>query len=102
MSGGTGLRGGGTGLRELFAGGTIRGRSTITIRSILTRTGFTQTISHNKQGYLFYNNVGEMVRIMRRAGGWDVRVTNRFGNYLDEFGNVAGRAASHGIWVSPY
>ena len=37
---------------------------------------------------------------MSRSGGWDVRVQNRYGNQLDEFGNVAqDPAAAHGIGV---
>lgn len=37
---------------------------------------------------------------MYRQGGWDIRVRNAAGNYLDEFGNVARDAGhAHGIGV---
>lgn len=36
---------------------------------------------------------------MRRSGGWDIRVRNASGNYLDEFGNVAAPGGTHSIQV---
>jgi hypothetical protein len=43
---------------------------------------------------------GEEVRVMSRGGGWDVRIKNASGNYLDEFGNVGLPASTHGINVT--
>ncbi len=76
----------GTGLRELFKAG-VRNNSIINVRNVLLNNGFKQGLSLNKQGYLFTNAIGEEVRIMRRAGAWDIRMMNKGGNYLDEFGN---------------
>ncbi|HEX5438988.1 MAG TPA: RHS repeat-associated core domain-containing protein [Gemmatimonadaceae bacterium] len=96
----SGLKGGSLALRELFSGGSIRGSSIINIRTTLLEGGFKQTLTRSKLGYLFKDAEGEAVRIMRRGGGWDIRVQNRFGNYLDEFGNVAKNALeSHGITI---
>ena len=95
-----GLRQASAGLQELFATGSVRGQPIINIREILVRNGFTQRLTRNRRGYLFTNALGEQVRIMRRGVGWDIRVMNRFGNYLDEFGRVApSPAAAHGIRV---
>jgi hypothetical protein len=54
-------------------------------------------LTANKRGYLFRGPGGEQVRIMRRGGGWDVRVQNRYGNYLDRFGDVGTPQTTHGI-----
>jgi len=98
--GGSGLRDASAGLRELFSGGSVRGKSIIEIREILTRNGFQQGRSESALGYLFRNAAGEEVRIMRRGGGWDIRIRNRYGNYLDEFGDVpTGPGPAHGIDV---
>ena len=96
---GTGLRAASPALRALFAEGSLSGASIIGIRSTLLEGGFTQSVTRNGAGYLFRNNAGEEVRIMSRAGGWDARIMNKFGNYLDEFGNVADRMKSHGISI---
>jgi hypothetical protein len=36
---------------------------------------------------------------MNRGGGWDARIMNQFGDYLDEFGNVVDPSLTHGIGV---
>jgi hypothetical protein len=36
---------------------------------------------------------------MYREGGWDIRIRNRYGNYLDQSGNVAPPTQTHGILV---
>ncbi len=90
------------GLRALYAAGSLRGRSIISIRSILSQNGFRQTLTRNKKGYLFTNTAGEQIRVMRRNGGWDIRVRNSFGNYLDDVGNVAAPGQTHGINVRSY
>ena len=95
----SGLRGASQGLSSVFEAGTARGRSIIDIRAGLLDDGFTQTLTNNRSGYLFRNSLGEEVRIMSRNGGWDIRIQNQFGNYLDEFGNVANPAATHDIPV---
>ena len=69
------------------------------LRNIPRQNAFTQTITRNGSGYLFRNAAGEEVRIMSRGGGWDFRVRNASGNYLDEFGNVGSPASTHGITV---
>lgn len=79
---------------KLFAGGSLDGRSIIGVRSDLLSSGFTQGLAKNKKGYLFTNGTGAEVRVMRRSGGWDARVKNEFGNYLDSSGNVARDADS--------
>jgi hypothetical protein len=60
--------------------------------------------AHPRSGYLFRNGSGEEVRIMNRNGGWDVRIKNAGGQYLDEFGNApqgkGAKSAAHGISVS--
>lgn len=48
---------------------------------------------------MFDGPAGEQVRIMRRGGAWDIRVQNRFGNYLDEYGNVGSPSGTHGITI---
>jgi YD repeat-containing protein len=51
--------------------------------------------------YAIYSEMrGEEVRVMSRGGGWDVRIKNASGNYLDEFGNVGLPASTHGINVT--
>jgi RHS repeat-associated protein len=97
-----GLRGASPGLTELFANGSIRNTPIINIRNTLRQNGFSQAITRNKGGYLFRNAAGEEVRIMRRGGGWDLRIRNSNGNYLDEFGRVdqTGGGLSHGINVT--
>jgi hypothetical protein len=87
------------GMKELFSGGSVRGKPIITIRDTLKRDGFTQELAKNKKGYLFRNSSGEEVRVMRRNGAWDIRARNGFGNYLDEFGNVATPGQTHQIGV---
>jgi hypothetical protein len=77
----------------------VHGKSITDIRSQLLGNGFSQGLAKNKMGYLFQNGTDEKVRIVRRGGGWDIRVRNASGNYLDEFGNVAGPADTHGIEV---
>ena len=96
---GTGLKNSSDGLKRLFSDGSVRGKSIIDIRSQLVDDGFSQGLTKNKKGYLFQNGTGEEVRIMRRGGGWDVRVRNADGNHLDEFGNVANPADTHDIEV---
>jgi hypothetical protein len=92
------------GLGKIFTertNGSVRGRSIISIRDTLFKAGFTMNKARGF-GYIFRNALGEQVRIMARGGGWDIRVMNQFGNYLDEFGNVAQNAAqAHGIPVHP-
>jgi RHS repeat-associated protein len=101
--GGTAGKGSSGILTDLFEGGSVRGKSIIEIRSALLKGGFTQTLNEGKlkNGYLFRNGTGEEVRIMRRSGGWDVRVRNAGGQYLDEFGNApqgkGAKNAAHGI-----
>ena len=95
----TGLRDASIGLQNLFQNESIRNRSIISIRDQLSSNGFIQTLSDNKQGYLFVNDLGEEVRIMNRNGFWEVRIMNKHGNYLDEFGNVADPNYTHGIFV---
>jgi hypothetical protein len=63
----TGLRAASPGLLELYSSGTIRNMPIINIRNILRQNGFEQTITRNRSGYLFRNNIGEEVRIMRRG-----------------------------------
>jgi hypothetical protein len=92
----TGLRNASEGLLELFTPGSIRNKTIIEVREVLTRNGFTQQKAEGT-GYLFTNALGEQVRIMYRNGSWDIRVRNQFGNYLDEFGNVAPPGETHGI-----
>lgn len=36
---------------------------------------------------------------MSRGGGWDIRIKNAAGNYLDEFGNVATAGSTQSIEV---
>ena len=96
---GTGLKNSSDGLNGIFSGGGVRGKSIIDIRSQLFDDGFSQGLTKNKKGNLFQNGAGEEVRVMRRGGGWDVRVRNANGNYLDEFGNVANPADTHDIEV---
>jgi hypothetical protein len=68
------------------------------VRASLLKSGFTQGLSKNRKGYLFVNEAGEQVRIMRKAGEWEIRVRNRAGNWLDDLGNSArDRASSHDI-----
>jgi hypothetical protein len=86
------------GLQNLFKEG-VKGNSIINVRRTLLNNGFTQTITKNKSGYLFTNKAGEQVRIMLRNGGWDARIMNQYGNYLDDIGRVASPASSHGITV---
>jgi hypothetical protein len=94
----SGLRSASAGLRQLFTDGSLAGRSIIGVRDTLMRNGFSrQTLTRNKSGYLFRGPSGEEVRIMRRGGGWDIRVQNRYGNQLDQFGNVGTPQTSHGI-----
>jgi hypothetical protein len=94
----TGLRDASPGLRNAFDGGSIRDRSIIGVRSALTESGFArQQLTTNRSGYRFDGPGGEQVRIMRRGGGWEVRVQNRDGNYLDEWGTVASPQNTHGI-----
>jgi RHS repeat-associated protein len=96
----TGLRNATPGLRELFSGGSVRNMPIINIRQILLKNGFVRRLTDNRQGILYENAAGEQVRIMSRNGGWEIRIFNKTGNYLDEFGNVApNRAMSHGINV---
>lgn len=97
----TGLRKASPALKSLFGGGSIRNTSIINIRNTLLKNGFRMTHSDRGSGYLFRNAAGEEVRIMRRGGGWDVRIKNSSGNYLDEFGNVAPPAQTHNITVNP-
>ncbi|MGH7495432.1 MAG: RHS repeat-associated core domain-containing protein [bacterium] len=94
-----GLKNASQGLKHLFSNGSIRGMSIIEIRTTLINNGFKQTVTRNGQGYLFKNSAGENIRIMSRGGKWDIRVQNQFGNYLNEFGNVAGPSATHNIEV---
>jgi len=94
-----GLRNASKGLREIFSGGSVRGKNIISIRESLLQNGFTQSLAKNKKGYLFLNSAGEQVRVMRRNGAWDLRVRNGFGNYLDEFGDNAAPSFTHGISV---
>lgn len=95
------MRGASVGLRGLFATGSVRGSSIISIRQTLLNNGFTQGLANNRSGYLFRNGLGEEVRIMSRGGGWDIRMRNGQGNWLDEFGNAVGRRdpRGHGIGV---
>jgi hypothetical protein len=89
----------GPGLLELFKQG-VRGNSIGNIRAILLQNGFVQSLANNKKGYLFRNAIGEEVRIMHRNSGWDIRIRNQFGNYLDDCGQVASPGKTHGITVS--
>jgi RHS repeat-associated protein len=94
-----GLKNASAGLKSLFSDGSISGRSIVSIRSELLDDGFVQQLADNKSGYLFKNSLGEQVRIMYRNGGWDIRIRNRYGNYLDQSGNVAPPTQAHGIPV---
>ncbi len=96
-----GLNNASTGLKELFSEGSLKGRSIIGIRQTLMKNGFKMSKA-DTNGYIFRmpGKSVEHVRIMSRAGGWDVRVQNEGGGWLDEVGNqVTGRSASHGINV---
>jgi hypothetical protein len=94
----TGLRHASAGLRALFADGSVAGRSIIGVRDTLTRHGFSrQVLSNNKKGYRFLGPADEEVRVMRRGGGWDIRIQNSKGNQLDEYGNAGTQQTSHGI-----
>ncbi|MCH7229127.1 hypothetical protein, partial [Haloferula sp. A504] len=95
----TGLREASPGLRRIFSGGSVRGRSIIDIRQVLRDNGFTQSLTFNRRGYLFRNGLGEEIRIMSRSDAWEIRMRNQFKNYLDEFGNVADPSATHEIQV---
>ena len=98
----TGLRDASPGLAAVYADGSVRGRSIIGIRTDLITNGFRQRLADNRRGYTFELTVGadvETVRVMRRSDRWDVRVTNRSGNYLDDRGNVASPERAHGIDV---
>jgi len=93
---GTGLRGASLGLRSLFAeSGGLSSKTIIGIRSILRENGFVMGLAESKQGYLFTNEAGEQVRIMRGDRGWYARIRNAAGNYLDEVGNPGDRASTH-------
>lgn len=94
-----GLKNASPGLKAIFSDGGVAGKSIISIRQDLLDDGFTQTLTQNKSGYLFENQLGEQVRIMRRNGGWDIRIRNQYGNYLDQSGNVAAPSQAHGIPV---
>lgn len=96
---GNGLKNASQGFKEIFDNRSLRNQSIINIRDTLTRNGFKQTITNNRKGYLFKNELGEEIRIMNRGGGWDIRVRNRYGNNLDEFGNVAPPSKTHNIPV---
>ena len=103
-SGGSSLPGGlknaSSGLKELFSEGSLKGRSIIGIRQTLLKNGF--KMSKAKGNGLLFRSPGkavEHVRIMSRNGGWDVRVQNEGGGWLDEFGNQVSQSASHGITV---
>jgi hypothetical protein len=97
----TGLNNASDGLKGLFEGGSVRGKPIAEIRAGLLKNGFTQTLSNNKKGYLFRKNGSqEEVRIMRRNGGWDIRMRNNAGNNLDEFGNDGLPNVTHGIQVT--
>ena len=104
----TGLKNSTEGLRNLFNlrdTGSIRDLSIIQIREHLLENGFTQGLNSGRanSGYLFTNSMDEQVRIMNRNGGWDIRVRNGSGNYLDEFGNVPSNSnPAHGITVRSY
>jgi RHS repeat-associated protein len=75
------------GLRALYAGGSVRGKSIIEIRSTLVKHGFKrQQPAEKGPGYLFQGPKGEQVRIMRRNQGWELRVQLRGRNYLDDVG----------------
>lgn len=95
----SGLNNASTAFKNIFKNGLSR-KSIIDIRSTLINGGFKQSLTINKKGYLFSNTTGEQVRIMRRGGGWEARVMNRYGNYLDDIGNVAGPQSTHGISIS--
>lgn len=86
-----------SGLVKLFSNGSIRNKSIIDVRKTLLDNGFKQGVSENKKGYLFKNNIGEEVRIMYRNGKWDIRVKNKFNNYLDEFGSPNNPDKTHNI-----
>jgi hypothetical protein len=94
-----GLKNASTGLKGIFEGGSVQGKSIIGIRSGLLEDGFTQVLSKNKQGYLLTNALGEEVRVMARNGQWEIRIRNQFGNYLDSTGAVSAPKAAHGITV---
>lgn len=66
---------------------------------MLSDDGFVQRLADNKSGYLFSKGLREEVHIMRRHGGWEVRIKNQAGNYLDEFGNVNSSGVAHEIEV---
>lgn len=95
----TGLKTTSEGLRMLFSSGSLRGQSIISIRTVLRSHGFRVGLTQSQQGYLFTNAQGEQVRIMTRGGGWDIRVRNAYGNYLDDLGNVAPPGQTHGIQI---
>jgi RHS repeat-associated protein len=94
-----GLKNASTGLKGIFEGGSVQGKSIIGIRSGLLEDGFIQVLSKNKQGYLLTNALGEEVRVMARNGQWEIRIRNQFGNYLDSTGAVSAPKAAHGITV---
>ncbi|RMI42780.1 hypothetical protein EBN88_08615 [Streptomyces triticirhizae] len=95
----TGLKNASAGLKNIFSNGSVRSRPIIEIRAALLDDGFVRQLAKNKKGYLYTNPAGEQVRIMRRNGNWDIRIQNSAGNNLDEFGNVAPPAQTHGINV---
>ena len=94
----TGLRNASDGFRGIFQNGGVRNKPIIDIRSALKEGGFDMELTKNRSGY-WYRRGKEEVRIMRRNGQWDIRIRNGHGNYLDEFGNVAGNSQNHNIPV---
>jgi hypothetical protein len=94
------LRGASDGLMNISSGGTVRGKFIITVREALLDGGFTRVKANSGKGCRYMHHSGEDVRIMRRNSVWDIRVQNKHGNYLDEFGNVARSSnLAHGIQV---
>lgn len=93
---GRGLKGASVGLRALFAeGGGLADESIIGIRAALKENGFAMKLAENKKGYLFTNDAGEEVRLMRGESGWYMRAKNASGNYLDAAGNPGSNATTH-------
>ncbi|HEX2868063.1 MAG TPA: RHS repeat-associated core domain-containing protein [Ignavibacteriales bacterium] len=88
------------GLKALFEGGSVRGQAIMNIKNLLLREGFEMIRADKGIGYLFKNEAGEQVRLMRRNGGWDIRIRLGGGNHVNEFGIDPGsRGGTHDIEI---
>jgi RHS repeat-associated protein len=96
-----GIRGASPGMKALFEGGTVEGKSIIGIRETLLKNGFKfEGLSRDKKAYLFTFGK-ESVRIRPMGNDtWEILMQNAVGNRLDKYGNVStGMGPAHGIRV---